>query len=278
VREHKVEEEPEWRRPLLELRHRGGLVAWPDPGQHLVVVRLNRPARAVDNTTVDESPDLSWHPLGELLVERGLVRPEDVQLALEIQEQTGQLLGEILLSRNLIAPSDVARALGDQHEIRIRQLRWERDHSLETPPDPKHPPAGADASYRPLGQVLLDRGLVTEDGLMRALREQKHNGKLLGEILVGRRWLTAEDIERALAEQHGLEAGDDVSASPIYEVREAGVSESIATCPDFLEATDAAFDVLDSREPEELVIVKIDTAGEERVWVYSRGATAGEAA
>lgn len=221
---------------------------------------------------MDESPDLAWHPLGELLVARGLVRPEDVQLALELQEQTGQLFGEILLSRNLLAPSDIARALGDQHEIRIRQMQWEWEHSLETPPDPKRPREGADPSYRPLGQVLLDRNLVTEDGLHRALREQKHTGKLLGEVLVGRRWLTAADIERALAEQREGEPDAEAQPPPAYEVYEDDSEAPIATCSDFLDATDVTFDILDSRDPDELAIVKVDGESRERVWAYSRAA------
>jgi hypothetical protein len=219
---------------------------------------------------VDGSQDLAWHPLGELLVERGLVRQEDVELALELQERTGQLLGEILLSLRLITPSDVVQALGDQYAVRIRRARWEWEHSLETPPEPRRRDAADDPSYRPLGQVLLDQGLITENGLMRALREQKHTGMLLGEILVKRRWLTAEDIERALAEQRGLQPEGEERSSPVYEVREAGTVEPIARCSDFLEATDVTFDILDSRDPEELVIVKVEADSEERVWVYSR--------
>ena len=226
---------------------------------------------------MNDASDLAWHPLGELLVQRGLVRSEDVQLALEIQEQTGQLFGEILLSRNLLMPSDIALALGDQHEIRIRQMRRESARGLETPPDPRRPRADADPSYRPLGQILLECDLITADGLVRALREQKRSGKLLGEVLVGRGWLTVEDIERALAEQRGITHEATHHARPAYEVREADSASPLARCSNFLDATDVTFDVLDSRDPQELVIVKIDGDSEEVVWVYRRE-VAGEVA
>lgn len=219
---------------------------------------------------MEESPDLEWHPLGELLVGRGLVRPEDVRTALELQERTGQFLGEILLSMGLIVPSDVASALGDQYAVRINRLRWEQEHALETPPEPRR---GDETSFQPLGQVLLDRGLITEDGLMRALREQKHTGLLLGEILVKRRWLTAEDIENALAEQQGHGPSSDDHAPPFYEVCDAAGTKPFATCSDFMEATDVAFDALDSRDPDELVIFKVDGDSREPVWTYSRAAS-----
>jgi hypothetical protein len=101
---------------------------------------------------------------------------------------------------------------------------------------------------------------------------------LLGEILVKRRWLRADDIERALVEQRGLQTGEEARdceetrVAPIYEVREAGVAEPVADCADFLEATDVTFDILGSRDPEQLVIVKIENGTEECVWTYTRAA------
>jgi hypothetical protein len=58
----------------------------------------------------------------------------------------------------------------------------------------------------------------------------------------------------------------------VYEVYEDGGGTPIATCSDFLDATDVTFDILDSRDPDELVIVKVDGESRERVWEYRRAA------
>jgi len=55
-----------------------------------------------------------------------------------------------------------------------------------------------------LGELLVDRGLVTNEQLEAALTDQKKNGGLLGEILVGWGYTTEEAIVEALASQYGF--------------------------------------------------------------------------
>lgn len=57
-----------------------------------------------------------------------------------------------------------------------------------------------------LGQLLLARGVVTEEQLQKALVEQKEKGhhKLLGELLVEMGYCTENQIASALAEAYGL--------------------------------------------------------------------------
>ncbi|MGH7180167.1 MAG: GspE/PulE family protein [Tepidisphaeraceae bacterium] len=64
----------------------------------------------------------------------------------------------------------------------------------------------ATATRKPLGQVLLAKGLIKSDQLDRALEEQKRNGhqKLLGEILVELRFCTEDQITEALAQAYGV--------------------------------------------------------------------------
>ncbi len=57
---------------------------------------------------------------------------------------------------------------------------------------------------RKLGQILIDRGLITPAQLEDALSEQGVTGRFFGEILVGRGVLTEEKIARALSEQLGF--------------------------------------------------------------------------
>jgi hypothetical protein len=63
----------------------------------------------------------------------------------------------------------------------------------------------AEQSWRPLGELLVKKGLVTEDELQRALKEQEETGQLLGTILVDRGFVSGPALAIALAEQYGVE-------------------------------------------------------------------------
>jgi type IV pilus assembly protein PilB len=57
-----------------------------------------------------------------------------------------------------------------------------------------------------LGDMLVEKGLLKEDDLKKALAEQKVTGQRLGELLVERGVITSEEINYALASQMGTEA------------------------------------------------------------------------
>jgi hypothetical protein len=63
----------------------------------------------------------------------------------------------------------------------------------------------ADFPWRPLGLLLVGKGLMTPAELELALAEQRRTGRLLGQILVGRGYVRSLELTRALAEQHGVE-------------------------------------------------------------------------
>ena len=58
---------------------------------------------------------------------------------------------------------------------------------------------------RPLGELLVTKGLVTNDELELALAEQADTGRLLGAILVERGYVSGPALAIALAEQYGVE-------------------------------------------------------------------------
>ena len=70
--------------------------------------------------------------------------------------------------------------------------------------DTRHVEA-AEQSWRPLGELLVTKGLVTEDELQRALKQQEETGELLGTILVDRGFVSGPALAVALAEQYGVE-------------------------------------------------------------------------
>jgi type IV pilus assembly protein PilB len=64
----------------------------------------------------------------------------------------------------------------------------------------------ATATRKPLGQLLLEKGMLKPEQLERALEEQKRTNhqKLLGEILVELRLCTEDQITEALAQAYGV--------------------------------------------------------------------------
>ena len=61
---------------------------------------------------------------------------------------------------------------------------------------------------RQLGQILLQRGLLTEEKLERALEEHRKTPKSLGRVLIDMGYIKERDLVAALAEQVGLEFVD----------------------------------------------------------------------
>jgi hypothetical protein len=61
--------------------------------------------------------------------------------------------------------------------------------------------APPEVPYRRIGSILVERGLISDAELARALAEQDSSGRLLGEILVSSFGVTRVDLADALAEQ-----------------------------------------------------------------------------
>jgi hypothetical protein len=59
-------------------------------------------------------------------------------------------------------------------------------------------------SWRPLGELLVKRGLIDEHRLESLLLEQRLSGQLFGEMLVAKRVVSADELAAVVAQQHGL--------------------------------------------------------------------------
>ena len=59
---------------------------------------------------------------------------------------------------------------------------------------------------RQLGQILQEKGLVTDEQIQQALAHQREQGhsKLLGEVLIEQRYVTEEQVAEVLAEAYGV--------------------------------------------------------------------------
>ena len=66
--------------------------------------------------------------------------------------------------------------------------------------------AGVVAVKKPIGEILKDMGLVTDEQIEEALTIQRERGGVLGEILVGLGYVNAQQVLEALGQQFGMEA------------------------------------------------------------------------
>jgi hypothetical protein len=201
--------------------------------------------------------------LGELLVERGLIVPADLEDALAEQRSTGRRLGEVLVSRGALTGAQLTRTLAEQYGIELSAVTVS---ALETAEPP--------APWQPLGRLLVTRGAISQTALDEALATQRRSDRKLGEVLVTEHGVTMLDLAAALSEQHGLAIGRDAAARPftsgyadesLYEVKEPGRA-ALFTTDSFLEATDFAFEYLAAETPDVLEIVRQRGAERERVW------------
>jgi hypothetical protein len=213
--------------------------------------------------------DFPWRPLGELLVERGFIVPRELEAALTEQQRTGRKLGEILVDQGALTGSQLTRVLVEQTGLRLEDSAPEAE-PLATPADGE--------PWRPLGRVLVDRGVIAETDLEEALHVQRATGRRLGEILVERGYATAQALVSAVIEQHGLEEETPTRAvlatsaadKETYQVEYHGAEEGkvVFRSEAFLDAVDFAFEYLEAERPERLRIFRILGRKREEVWSY----------
>ncbi len=60
------------------------------------------------------------------------------------------------------------------------------------------------ATNKPLGELLVERGVIDNEQVNMALAYQKEKGMLFGEVLVDLKFATEEDIAQALTAQYGF--------------------------------------------------------------------------
>jgi len=226
---------------------------------------------------VDQS-HFPWRPLGALLVEEGLLSAGDLEHALEEQRRTGRLLGQILVARDCVTGVALARALARQHGVELRSVPGVEEAASTIRAEPRV------GGWRPLGDILVRHGYLTEASLRKGLAEQRERpGRRLGEVLVEGGHLSGAALASALAEQHGLDLEtEEVEVAsvvapagpghPTYEVMADAerVGPPLYVSFNFLEAADFACDYVDHKQPVALEIQRRASGASETVWTYSQ--------
>lgn len=109
--------------------------------------------------------------LGDILLENEIISPIQLAEGLQIQKEERKRIGDILVNLNFVDRKEL-RTIITEHKKRI-----------------------------PLGDYLLEQGLITQDDLDFALRQQKRTGLILGQILIDSELISAEDLAKGLSEQ-----------------------------------------------------------------------------
>ena len=66
-----------------------------------------------------EAAHITWRPLGQLLVERGLLTGDELEQALALQLETGQRLGETIVRCGFVSGPELTSALAAQYGIEL---------------------------------------------------------------------------------------------------------------------------------------------------------------
>ena len=158
-----------------------GLFVFPPVDEHGKVQRIFFPLGAYDSFEVGER-------IGELLVEQQVATPDQVNLAVDKQQELrNQKLGDILLARQVVTAEQLIEAIERQAKMPIIRI----------------------------GEALTSLGMVTEEQLKEALAQQSTDRSVpLGELLVRMGMVSASDLQMALARKMGYPLVD-VDAFPI---------------------------------------------------------------
>ncbi len=119
-------------------------------------------------------------PLGQQLLQAGLLTKAQLAQALREQQQTHLRFGEVCLEKQWISPQQLYQFTSSQSLC--------------------------------LGEILVARGFLEFDQLRIALAQQRRYGRKLGEILIWKGWIQPAVLEQILAEQEQLRGMPEVNA------------------------------------------------------------------
>jgi len=108
--------------------------------------------------------------LGEILIEQGLVTEEQLVAALGVQKKEKKPLGLILVKENYVEKEKLESALARQYGSRLGEILI--NAKLINFEQLQHVLNIQNAEARPLGDILMELGYVTQDDLIEAQSKQ----------------------------------------------------------------------------------------------------------
>lgn len=147
-------------------------------------------------------------PLGERLVQRGDITRDQLDEALKLSKSWKMRLGDVLIAKGWVTrfpDDDAPPAQSSTLETGNRTEAAAAAPARGSGADTGARGAGAAGRPLPLGEVFVDRGVITREQLNEALELSRKWGMRLGEVLLAKGWVTAFRFYNTLAEQQGLE-------------------------------------------------------------------------
>ena len=156
---------------------------------------------SADRGEMEASKAAASRLIGAIIVEKNLVTAEQLERALQLQEQTGERLGEIVVAEFGVSRLELAGVLAEQWAD-FESADRRADTEPARPVEVVKPMTSAEVQLRrPIGEIFVELGFVTDDQLDAALVVQGETGARIGEVLVEQGSLSRLDLASALAEQ-----------------------------------------------------------------------------
>lgn len=180
--------------------------------------------------------------LGEVLLEAGLVTPDQFAKAMQRSLSTGLPLGRILVLNNTLADAILNMALDLQVRIRdemltraeaVELLRHAAGLDGEDMPDQALIEQAQAALRAPrkhgirIGEMFVKAGLLTETDVMNALETGLATDQPIGQVLVGQGFITEQILEAALGLQKmvdGRHLEVDKAVDTLSKIQSSGIT------------------------------------------------------
>lgn len=169
--------------------------------------------------------------IGNRLLNRGYIKEEELNFAIEYQKKHGGLIGEILVKNQFITSQDLDgfittskfSRLGERL-IHARLINQEQLNNAMQYQNNNGGRMGDILLYLkyitkeqlddffatekkeklPIGKMLMERGRITKEQLDEAIKLQQKSGGKLGDVLLFLKYITPEDLYRDLATQNNI--------------------------------------------------------------------------
>jgi hypothetical protein len=179
----------------------------------------------------DANESQPTHRLGDLLVSAGLLRADKLPEALQLSKKTGSPIGRVLVMLSCVEQADVDAALQIQAMIRNSQISPDFGvQALHDSSSSKTPlldiietfgPAKEYIIRNPLGELILDAGMMTRQQLTEAIRVSTLSGMPLGKYLSISGAISTPILFEALNAQVAIRDGTVTREQAIAKVKEA---------------------------------------------------------
>jgi len=127
----------------------------------------------------------------QLVVDLGSVRllnSAALEALVEIQDRAMRLGGWLKLAQANTIIRDILEVTSFSNYVSL----------MDAQPFPQQPAGGRP---RRLGDILLERGLLTEERIAEAVEMQKRTARRMGQIIIDKGWVSEQDVLTALGEQ-----------------------------------------------------------------------------